>query len=167
MSLEDISTLYAEDLAGTADEENVRHPDKICEHTEEIRKLTGEIRVLSQLMAQMMRKIELREGVDGQTVVLLKLQIDRMGADLQDLRKIVAETMPQVEKKRENDSMQIREFVQVVKELKEEISARPNDSPTELLQDVKELKEEMAALRNFPRRNDSHDYQLMFRAGRS
>lgn len=171
MSLEDISTLYAEDLAVTADEEDARHPDKILEHSEENCKFTAEIRVFSQLMAQMMRKMdEQRDGVYGQTVVLLKLQTDKMAVDLRDLRNIVAET-------REKYSTQITKLVQVVKELKEEISARPNDSHTELVQVVKELKEEisaqtndsrtelvqvvkelkeeMAALRNFARPNDS------------
>lgn len=167
MSLEDISTLYAEDLAVSAEEEDARHPDKILEHSEENCKFTAEIRVFSQLMAQMMRKMdEQRDGVYGQTVVLLKLQTDKMASDLRDLRNIFAET-------REKYSMQITELVQVVKELKEEISARPNDSrtelvqvvtelkeeisarPNELLQVVKELKEEMAALKNFTRSNDS------------
>uniref|UniRef100_K1QYP6 Uncharacterized protein n=1 Tax=Magallana gigas TaxID=29159 RepID=K1QYP6_MAGGI len=93
MSLEDISTLYAEDLAVTADEEDARHPDKILEHSEENCKFTAEIRVFSQLMAQMMRKMdEQRDGVYGQTVVLLKLQTDKMAVDLRDLRNIVAET---------------------------------------------------------------------------
>lgn len=171
MSLEDISTLYAEDLAVSAEEEDARHPDKILEHSEENCKFTAEIRVFSQLMAQMMRKMdEQRDGVYGQTVLLLKLQTDKMAVDLRDLRNIVAET-------REKYSTQITELVQVVKELKEEISARPNDSHTELVrvvkelkeeisartndsrtelvQVVKELKEEMAALRNFARQNDS------------
>lgn len=171
MSLEDISTLYAEDLAVSAEEEDARHPDKILEHSEENCKFTAEIRVFSQLMAQMMRKMdEQRDGVYGQTVVLLKLQTDKMAVDLRDLRNIVAET-------REKYSTQITELVRVVKELKEEISARPNDSHTELVQVVKELKEEisartnnsrtelvqvvkelkeeMAALSNFARQNDS------------
>lgn len=171
MSLEDISTLYAEDLAVPEDEEDARHPDKILEHSEENCKFTAEIRVFSQLMAQMMRKMdEQRDGVYGQTVLLLKLQTDKMAVDLRDLRNIVAET-------REKYSTQITELVQVVKELKEEISARPNDSHTELVQVVKELKEEisartndsrtelvqvvkelkeeMEALRNFARPNDS------------
>lgn len=149
MSLEDISTLYAEDLAVSAEEEDARHPDKILEHSEENCKFTAEIRVFSQLMAQMMRKMdEQRDGVYGQTVLLLKLQTDKMAVDLRDLRNIVAET-------REKYSTQITELVQVVKELKEEISARPNDSHTELVQVVKELKEEMEALRNFARQNDS------------
>lgn len=183
MSLEDISTLYAEDLAVSAEEEDARHPDKILEHSEENCKFTAEIRVFSQLMAQMMRKMdEQRDGVYGQTVVLLKLQTDKMAVDLRDLRNIVAET-------REKYSTQITELVQVVKELKEEISARPNDSHTELVQVVKELKEEisartndsraelvevvkelkeeMSALRTFARQNDSQDfYQQMLGAGR-
>lgn len=143
MSLEDISTLYAEDLAVSADEEDARHPDKILEHSEEENcKFTAEIRVFSQLMAQMMRKMdEQRDGVYGQTVVLLKLQTDKMAVDLRDLRNIVAET-------REKYCTQITEFVQVVKELKEEISSRPTDSHTELVQVVKELKEEISARTN-------------------
>ncbi|XP_065925124.1 enolase-phosphatase E1 [Magallana gigas] len=171
MSLEDISTLYAEDLAVSAEEEDARHPDKILEHSEENCKFTAEIRVFSQLMAQMVRKMdEQRDGVYGQTVLLLKLQTDKMAVDLRDLRNIVAETrekystqiteLVQVVKElkeeisaRTNDSH--TELVQVVKELKEEISARTNDSHTELVQVVKELKEEMAALRNFARQNDS------------